>query len=82
MSLDHIVSATFAVNPKCKVPKVVGLKLAKAKAKIRGARCSVGKITKKVSSQKKKGVVLRQKPTPGKTLLGGSRVNLTVGKGR
>ena len=81
MTADHSVTATFAKKPKCKVPKVVGLKLAKAKAKIRGAHCGVGKIKKKFSSRKKKGRVLAQKPKPGKTLTGGSKVNLTVGKG-
>ncbi len=81
MTADHSVTATFAKKPKCKVPKVVGLKLAKAKAKIRGAHCGVGKIKKKFSSRKKKGRVLAQKPKPGKTLTSGSKVNLTVGKG-
>jgi uncharacterized repeat protein (TIGR01451 family) len=81
MSIDHTVSATFAKRPRCRVPKVVGLKLTKAKTKIRSAHCSVGKIAKKFSSRKKKGVVLSQKPKPGKTLLGGSKVSLTVGKG-
>jgi uncharacterized repeat protein (TIGR01451 family) len=81
MTADHSVTATFAKKPKCKVPKVVGLTLAKAKAKIRKAHCGVGKIKKKVSSRKKKGRVLLQKPKPGKTLPAGSKVNLTVGKG-
>ena len=81
MSVDRSVTAIFAKKPKCKVPKVVGLTLAKAKAKIRRAHCGVGKIRKKVSSRKKKGRVLSQKPKPGKTLPGGSKVNLTVGKG-
>jgi uncharacterized repeat protein (TIGR01451 family) len=81
MTADHSVTATFAKKPKCKVPKVVGLTLAKAKAKIRKAHCGVGKIKKKVSSRKKKGRVLTQKPKPGKTLPAGSKVNLTVGKG-
>jgi uncharacterized repeat protein (TIGR01451 family) len=81
MTADHTVTATFAKKPKCKVPKVVGLTLAKAKAKIRRAHCGVGEIKKKVSSRKKKGHVLSQKPKPGKTLPAGSKVNLTVGKG-
>jgi uncharacterized repeat protein (TIGR01451 family) len=81
MTADRSVTATFARKLKCKVPKVIGLTLAKAKAKIRRAHCGVGKIKKKVSSRKKKGRVLSQKPRPGKTLPVGSKVNLTVGKG-
>jgi uncharacterized repeat protein (TIGR01451 family) len=81
MNANHSVTAGFAKNPKCKVPKVVGLTLAKAKAKIKKAHCRVGKIRKKLSSRKKKGRVLSQKPKPGKILASGSKVNLTVGKG-
>ena len=81
MTADRNVTATFAKKPKCKVPKVVGLTLAKAKSKIRRAHCGVGKIRKKFSSRKKKGHVLSQKPKPGKTLPAGAKVNLTVGKG-
>jgi uncharacterized repeat protein (TIGR01451 family) len=81
MTADHTVTATFAKKPKCKVPKVVGLTLAKAKATIRKAHCGVGKITKKFSSRKKKGHVLSQRPKPGKTVPAGSKVGLTVGKG-
>jgi beta-lactam-binding protein with PASTA domain len=81
MTADHSVTATFAKKPKCKVPRVVGLTLAKAKAKVKRAHCGVGKIRKKFSSQKKKGRVLSQKPKPGKVLPSGSKVSLTVGKG-
>jgi uncharacterized repeat protein (TIGR01451 family) len=67
--------------PKCKVPKVIGLKLLKAKAKIRKAHCKVGKVRKKLSTRRKKGKVIAQKPKAGKTLRAGSKVSLTVGKG-
>jgi uncharacterized repeat protein (TIGR01451 family) len=81
MSADHNVNATFAKRRKCHVPKVVGLRLSKARIRIAAAHCRVGKLTKKKSSRKKKGRVLAQSPKPGKTLPGGSKVNLTVGKG-
>jgi beta-lactam-binding protein with PASTA domain len=60
---------------------VVGLKLAKAKTRIRKRHCRVGKITRKTSSQAKRGRVLSQKPKAGRTLRAGARVNLKVGKG-
>jgi beta-lactam-binding protein with PASTA domain len=63
------------------VPKVVGLKLVKAKKRIRARHCSVGKITRKTSSLAKKGRVLSQRPKPGKTLRRGAKVSLKVGKG-
>ena len=81
MGANHAVTATFTSAPKkCVVPKVVGLKLAKAKTKIKKAHCRVGKITKKHSSKKKKGKVIKQSPRAGKHLKAGSKVKLTVGK--
>jgi beta-lactam-binding protein with PASTA domain len=61
---------------------VVGLKLAKAKTRIRARHCRVGKITKVTSSQAKKGRVVSQRPKAGKTLRKGAKVALKVGKGR
>jgi len=61
---------------------VVGLKLARAKARIRARHCAVGRITKVTSSQAKKGRVLAQRPKAGRTLRKGARVALKVGKGR
>jgi beta-lactam-binding protein with PASTA domain len=64
------------------VPNVVGLKLAKAKLRIRTRHCTVGTITRTVSSEAKKGRVLAQRPKAGKILRRGARVNLRVGRGR
>ncbi|HTS73440.1 MAG TPA: PASTA domain-containing protein [Gaiellaceae bacterium] len=84
MSANHSVTATFTTSAppvQCIVPKVVGLTLSKAKGKIKKAHCRVGKVTKKHSSKKKKGKVIKQSPKAGKHLLAGTKVNLTVGKG-
>jgi beta-lactam-binding protein with PASTA domain len=66
---------------RCVVPKVVGLRLKKARGRIVRAHCRVGKVTKKFSTRRKKGRVLSQKPKPGKRLAAGARVKLVVGKG-
>jgi hypothetical protein len=79
MTGDHAATATFSA--KCIGPKVVGKTLNKAKARIRKAHCRVGKITKKPSTLKKKGLVLKQTPKPGKRLKPNAKVNLVVGKG-
>jgi serine/threonine-protein kinase len=63
------------------VPKLRGLTLAKAKAKLRKAHCKLGKVTKKASPAAQKGKVIGQKPKPGRKLKNGSMVNVTVGKG-
>jgi len=60
----------------------VGKPLARAKRRIRKRHCRVGKITKKFSTQAKKGRVLKQVPkASSKKRRNGFRVNLTVGKG-
>jgi uncharacterized repeat protein (TIGR01451 family) len=79
MTANRAATATF--KAKCVVPKVIGLTLRKAKAKIKKAHCGVGKVTQKPSPARKKGKVLGQKPRPGRKLRPGARVNLTVGKG-
>jgi hypothetical protein len=79
MTLDRTATATF--KAKCVVPKLLGLTLSKAKARITRAHCRVGKVTKKPSSARKKGKVLSQKPKPGKRLAPGARVSVTVGRG-
>jgi hypothetical protein len=78
MTVDRAATATF--RAKCVVPKLRGLTLKKAKARIKRAHCTVGKITRKRSVKSKRGKVLTQKPKPGKRLSPGARVNLTVGR--
>ncbi len=73
------VNAKFVLKP-CVVPNVVGKSLKKAKLKIKKAFCSVGKITKAVSS-KPKGTVISQKPKRGKRLKQHAKVKLVVSKG-
>jgi hypothetical protein len=79
MTGNHAATAKFSA--KCIGPKVVGKTLNKAKARIHKAHCRVGKITKKPSTLKKKGLVLKQTPKPGKRLKPNAKVNLVVGKG-
>ena len=73
------VNAKFTLKP-CVVPNVVGKSLKKAKAKIKKAFCSVGKITKAASS-KPKGTVISQKPKHGKRLKQHAKIRLVVSKG-
>ena len=77
LNSDKSVTATFS---KCKVPKVVGKKLAAAKSKITKAFCRVGKIKRKKGPRRKRGKVIAQSPRPGKTLNAYSKIKLTVGK--
>jgi hypothetical protein len=78
MTVDKAATATF--RAKCVVPKLLGLTLKKARARIKRAHCTVGKITRKRSVKSKRGKVLTQKPKPGKRLAPAARVNLTLGR--
>jgi beta-lactam-binding protein with PASTA domain len=64
----------------CHVPNVVGLRLAKAKTKIRARHCRVGTVTWVHSPLRKKGRVVSQTPKGGKTLRRGARIKLRVGR--
>jgi beta-lactam-binding protein with PASTA domain len=65
----------------CVVPNVVGKALGTAKTRIKHAHCTVGKITRKHSSARKKGKVVAQSPRAGRRLANHAKVNLVVGKG-
>ena len=80
MGADRTVTATFAAL--CVVPKVRGMTLRAAKRTIRGAHCSVGKVTYAFSAKVKKGRVISTKPKPGATRPTGWKVGLTVSKGK
>jgi hypothetical protein len=62
----------------CVVPRVVGLRLSVAKARIRKANCSVGQTRR--AKSKKIGRVIVQSPRPGARRARGARVKLVVGR--
>ena len=75
------LAGTVNVSPprrSFRVPRVVGLKLATAKTRIRRVRGRVGRI-RRVRS-KRVGRVITQKPRPGRKVARGSRVSLVVGR--
>jgi hypothetical protein len=66
----------------CIVPKLSGAKLGRAKAALRKAQCSVGKVLKpKHSKGKKRGALVVKYSTPaaGTTLAAGTPVDLVLG---
>jgi hypothetical protein len=73
------VEATFDLWP-CVVPNVVGKTLPAARAAIKKAFCSVGKVTT-ASSTVQKGRVISQRPPHGKRLEQHAKVNLVVSRG-
>jgi hypothetical protein len=63
---------------RCLVPRVIGLKLGRARTRIRRANCSLGRIHRKRS--RRVGRVIGQSPRPGTVRRHGARVNLIVGR--
>ncbi|HMJ01100.1 MAG TPA: PASTA domain-containing protein [Gaiellaceae bacterium] len=84
---DRAVTAVFVeyfrpgLPAHCHVPKVVGMLLRKAVVRITHAHCRPGRVIRRPSSKARKNHVLAQTPKPGRTLIQGRPVNLTVGKG-
>jgi beta-lactam-binding protein with PASTA domain len=63
---------------KCTVPRVIGLTLSKASAKIRAKHCSVGRIRRARSTRV--GRVIGQSPRQGTVRARGFKVSLVVGR--
>jgi hypothetical protein len=86
------VARTFSIAPrpktqpppprKCRVPRVVGKRLAAAKAAIKQKRCRTGKVTYAYSRPRKKGIVVAQSRRPGRVLPANAKINLVVSRGR
>jgi uncharacterized delta-60 repeat protein len=68
--------------PTCLVPKVRGKTLRAARASLTRARCRVGRITRRASTNVTKGRVIAQRPAAGRRLPAASKVNLVVSRGR
>lgn len=77
----NLVISTGVRPPTCRVPDVVGKRLARAKRKLVQAHCSVGKITHRFSFRRR-GRVLSERPHRGARLPQGTKVDLTVSAGR
>jgi hypothetical protein len=68
--------------PTCTVPKLEGRTLAAATAKLKGADCRLGKVTKPKGAKAKGGKVVGQGARPGTVLAAGAVVKVTLGKAR
>jgi hypothetical protein len=77
------VSRTFSIAPTpCRVPKVVGKRVASAKRTIAQRHCRTGKVGYAYSRTRKKGIVISQSRRPGRVLPARSKINLVVSRGR
>jgi PASTA domain len=73
------LNVNFTRQTKCVVPNLKGLKLTKARAAVKKANCTVGKVTRKKSSRKAT-VVLKQSKKAGAVLAHGGKITLTIAR--
>jgi hypothetical protein len=78
----QVVESVTAQPIPCTVPNVVGKRLARARQAIVKAHCRTGTVRYAYSRTRKKGTVVAQSRRPGKVLPAGSRIGLTVSRGR
>jgi hypothetical protein len=72
-----------ASKPACKVPRITGLSLARAKKRIKAAHCALGKVKRaSQASHAKTLVVAGVSPKAGSSLPGGTRVAIRLGAAR
>ena len=77
------VSRTFSIaRAPCRVPRVVGKRVASAKRTITQRHCRTGKVGYAYSRKHKKGIVISQSRRPGRVLPARSKINLVVSRGR
>ena len=76
------VGSTSTRTGKARVPKVLGKLLASAEKAIRKAGLKVGTVKRKHSRHVKKGDVISQSVSSGKSVAAGTRVGLVVSAGK
>jgi len=65
----------------CRVPRVIGRQLRAARTAIRKANCRIGRV-RHARSRARRGRVIAQRPRAGRRLPRGTRINVTVSRGR
>jgi beta-lactam-binding protein with PASTA domain len=63
---------------RCRVPRVIGMRLTRARTQIRRANCSVGRIRR--ARSRRVGRVIGQSPRRGSIRPRGTKVRLLIGR--
>jgi len=77
---DPLGTPPPAPQAKCRVPRVIGMRLAVARKKIGSANCNTGRVRRARSAKTRVGKVLSQSPKAGAIRTRGTKVNLVVGR--
>jgi hypothetical protein len=63
---------------RCKVPRLIGLKLRTAKKRLKKAHCKLGQVTRKKAKHRRHGRIFRQSPRAGVKKSRGTKVAVVV----
>jgi beta-lactam-binding protein with PASTA domain len=67
---------------RCVVPNVKKKTVAQARRLLASKHCALGRVTRTYSAKVKKGKIIKQSRRPGASLPRGTKVNVTVSRGR
>jgi len=80
---NSLALVEFSIAPvPCRVPNVLGRRVAFAKRTIARRHCRTGNVAYAYSRKRKKGIVISQSRRPGRVLPARSKINLIVSRGR
>jgi beta-lactam-binding protein with PASTA domain len=65
----------------CRVPKLLGKTLPPARRLLRAAHCRLGQVAYTLTTARKRGRIVAQRPRAGARRNAGARVNVVVGRG-
>jgi hypothetical protein len=71
-----------ASQPRCKVPRLKGKTLKAAERALRRAHCRAGKVSRRRSTRVRKGRVIATSPRAGRIRPKGTKVKITLSRGR
>ena len=78
-AIAPLVTEDAPGQTRCVVPSLIGRRLKAAKRKLRKADCGIGRVVRRNGASARTGKVVKQRPQPGKVLMAGTGVAVTLG---
>jgi alpha-galactosidase len=75
---DAVVLYRVAPDPGCTVPRLIGKTLRAARASLKTAHCSLGRVTHRRARRARHGRVIAQRPTAGSRRSRGAKVTVVI----
>ena len=75
---DAVVLYRVTADPGCTVPRLLGTTLSAARANLKTAQCSLGRVTRKRARHARRGRVIAQTPSAGSHRRRGAKVKIVL----